>query len=213
MHHISTHLIVRLDYRWPFGPPGPALAQARPGLLLARLRLARPNIKSGHAVLAHGLSQRPRHRPTGLFHAVPARRSPALKHRPDRPKAHQHRPLRFPPAALAGASRSRWRGAGRTAAGGVEQTEWWKAVRGTASRGRRQGTGRRLAPGKGGRWPAARGWGRTRRRRPSGGRRRGGIARPAGDEEAAFNRRAWRRGGRVRPTGRTRGRGGSEAER
>jgi hypothetical protein len=36
-------------YRWTFGPPGPALARAQPGPLLAVSCLARPNMKSGRA--------------------------------------------------------------------------------------------------------------------------------------------------------------------
>ena len=66
------------NYRWPFGPPGPALARARPGPLLAVPCLARPNLKSGRAVPAHGLYQRPKHGPAGLFRAGPARWNPAL---------------------------------------------------------------------------------------------------------------------------------------
>jgi len=66
--------------------PGPALARARAGPFLAGSCLARPNIAAGRAVLAHGLSRRPKHGPAGLFCAGPARWSPALHHRPGRPK-------------------------------------------------------------------------------------------------------------------------------
>ena len=61
------------NYRWPFGPPGPALARARAGPFLAGPCLARPNIAAGRVVLAHGLCRRPRHGPAGLFRAGPAR--------------------------------------------------------------------------------------------------------------------------------------------
>ena len=79
-HRPALHL-ASLAYRWPFGPPGPALARARPGPLLAVPCLARPNIKSGRAVPAHGLYQRPKHGPAGLFRARPARWSPTLQPR------------------------------------------------------------------------------------------------------------------------------------
>ena len=81
-----SSLLLGLLYTWSFGPPGPALARARPGPLLAVPCLARPNIKSGRAVPGHGLYQQPKHGPAGLFRAGSARWSPALQPRPGCPK-------------------------------------------------------------------------------------------------------------------------------
>ena len=74
MTHVSeSPHYLSVTYRWPFGPPGPALARARAGPFLAGPCLARPNIAAGRVVLAHGLYRRPRHGPASLFRAGPAR--------------------------------------------------------------------------------------------------------------------------------------------
>jgi len=74
MTHVSeSPHYLSVTYRWPFGPPGLALARARDGPFLAGPCLARPNIAAGRVVLAHGLCRRPRHGPASLFRAGPAR--------------------------------------------------------------------------------------------------------------------------------------------
>ena len=84
-------------YRWLFMLPGPAQVWALPSPLFTRPCLTRPYVPGGHAVLAHGLPQQPRHEATGLFRAGPARHSPTLQHRLGRSKptnrnAHQTTP-------------------------------------------------------------------------------------------------------------------------
>ena len=71
--HLPTDSSSPPLYRWPFGPSGPAQARARPSPPFLGPCLARPDIPAGRAVLAHGLHRRPRHGPTGLFRAGPAR--------------------------------------------------------------------------------------------------------------------------------------------
>ena len=68
MNRIQSILqAISLYYRWPFRAPGSALARARLGPLIAVSCLARPNIKSGRAVPAHGLYQRPKQAPRACF--------------------------------------------------------------------------------------------------------------------------------------------------
>jgi hypothetical protein len=126
-------LLLLCHYRWPFGPPGPALARARPGLFFIGPCLAWSNIPPGRAVLARGLSRRPKHGPAGLFRAGPARQSSALQQSLGRPK-----PIRGEEAAAtAGAAETRrrrgsaWprRGGGGGRRGGDEAAApagiWW----------------------------------------------------------------------------------------
>jgi len=185
-------MILALMYRWPFSPPDPVLARARPGPLFPGPCLAQPYILVGRAVLAHRLPQWPRHGPMGLFRAGLARDSPALQQRSGRPK-----PI------------------GDGGEGERPTMEGWRRRRGAKARRRRRPAGRRR--GGGGRQnrdeEEEAGATDPRRRHPAGAeprRRRPAAAEPRrrparrsrGDEErpatgAAFG--AGRRGPAGRP--------------